>query len=129
MELKPIPVVGQSYKFYDDGQIEWDHRFEATVTRVIDREEAHSVILTEPIAATLIDTWEYMFLNQNSYMPIYDENTEAFVECEIPGYSSRRVWFVRGTDGGWVALPINSYWEIGDLDVDGEMSAALEGYE
>ena len=40
MSKAPIPIIGKSYEFYDDGKITPDRRSTATVLEVLSPEEA-----------------------------------------------------------------------------------------
>lgn len=41
--MKPIPKVGKTYKFYDDGKIRESRQYDATVLRIIARDEARQI--------------------------------------------------------------------------------------
>ena len=44
MSKAPIPIIGKSYEFYDDGKITTDRRSTATVLEVLSSEKAKSVM-------------------------------------------------------------------------------------
>ena len=52
---------------------------------------------------------------------LYSEETDFFVECEIPGYDENTIWFVRTVQGGWFSIDVQSSWQHGSLDVDGSI--------
>ena len=52
---------------------------------------------------------------------LYAEETDFFVECEIPGYDENTIWFVRTVQGGWFSIDVQSSWQSGYLDVDGSI--------
>ena len=52
---------------------------------------------------------------------LYAEETDFFVECEIPGYDENTIWFVRTVQGGWFSMDVQSSWQSGSLDVDGSI--------
>lgn len=137
-----IPEIGKEYYFFDDGKLSPSRCFKAKVIRVIPYEEEilvdwydYNVEMTYPrllkeIHKEIVDdhrqSEKFTVLNGSPTTPrspwLYSEETDFFVECEIPGYDDNTIWFSRTIDGGWFSMDIQNSWQSGRLDVTGEIS-------
>ena len=61
---------------------------------------------------------------------IFADQTDYFIACSIPEFDDHIIWFVRKKDDGWFSMSIQSDWQGGYLDVDGECYQRMvdEGY-
>ncbi len=136
------PEIGKTYKFYDDGKVSYSRQYDATVLRIISKEEAKSImfplywdywrrsktthindagILNEK--KSLYDVWKEEVAEDDS---TYNTFTDCFVECSIPEYDDDTIWFVRATNNGWFSLDIQSDWQSGRLDIDNHITEDLD---
>ena len=125
--MKDLPKVGEYYHFFDDGKTSQGRHYICRCERIITPEEAKSVMIEVPNkyvndakdSISLYDHWH------NNEMPEYDwlyaKNTDYFIECSCPKYDDYNLWFVRTKDGGWFSMNIQSWWQSGSLDVNGEI--------
>lgn len=138
--MKPIPEIGKEYYFFDDGKISVSRCYKAKVLRIIPYDECEEVFdvydydCDQKIPKTLkeihkeeinnhLQSSNFTVLNGSDTTPgkpwLYAEETDYFVECEIPGYDEHNIWFARTVNGGWFSMDIESSWQSGELDVDG----------
>lgn len=137
--MEAVPEVGKTYDFYDDGKLS-RHNYAkvlravpATEEIIVDRFDYE---LGQLISSTLqtihkeaVDdhrqSERFTVLNAPDHSPgapwLYAEETDFFVECEIPEYDENPIWFARTVDGGWFSMNIQSSWQSGRLDVDGKL--------
>ena len=143
MSKAPIPIIGKSYEFYDDGKITPGRRFTATVLEIISQEDAKSVMFPiyaykesdyipttivakeeEPIGETSLYTvWEF---NKEIHDWVYAQETDCFIKCSIPEYDEYPIWFARTKEGNWFSLDIQSCWQGGLLDIDNHFTEKLK---
>ena len=137
-----VPVIGKYYYFFDDGKTNPSRCYKAKVVRIIpygecDLEyEIYDYYCKCKIPKTLKDIHKeevddhrqsenFTVLNSGDTTPgkpwLYSEETDFFVECEIPGYDENTIWFVRTVQGGWFSIDVQSSWQHGSLDVDGSI--------
>lgn len=137
-----IPEIGKVYKFYDDGKVRVSRQYDATILNIITKEDAKKVMFStycneytswepttnvyhdeEPVGEmSLYDKW----IEESSYKDwIFAEDTDYFIECDIPDYDENRIWFTRTKEGGWFSLDIQSGWQGGILDVTNELTEKL----
>lgn len=126
-ELKPIPEIGKYYHFWDDGKISPGRHYICRCERIITSEEAKSIMIKVPneYIDDIMDTislYEHWYDNE---MPnhdwLYSKDTDYFIECSCPEYDEHNLWFVRTKNGGWFSMDIQSGWQSGRLDIDGEI--------
>jgi hypothetical protein len=124
---QPIPEVGKQYHFFDDGKITPSRHSIATVLRVIPLCEAKDVFVSardwnydDPIyiIKPLVEIWQEDVIEHDWVM---SKVTDYLIECSIPEYDDNNIWFARTTEGGWFSMDIQSGWQGGVLDVDGEL--------
>ena len=135
-----VPQVGEKLHFFDDGKVGDGRHYMAVVTHVLTPEQAkcvfidaisfcecHSIDFEENKSLTLLDIHE---AEVKWYDWIFEEQTDYFIACSIPEFDNHIIWFVRKKDGGWFSMDIQSDWQGGYLDVDGECYQRMvdEGY-
>lgn len=150
-ELKPIPKIGSSYHFFDDGKIKESRHYIATVLDIITPEQTKNIMFSRAddevsFEISLYEIWrnEIDDHRQGTNFKViaagtstevgapwlYAEETDYFVKCSIPKYDKNDVWFVRTIDGGWFSIDTNSWWMSGRLDVDGKLfNGMMKDYE
>ena len=132
-----VPVIGKYYYFFDEGKTSPSRCYKAKVVRVIPYDECdleyeiYDYYCDCKISKTLKDIHKeevdenFTVLNGGDTTPgkpwLYAEETDFFVECEIPGYDENTIWFVRTVQGGWFSIDVQSSWQHGSLDVDGSI--------
>lgn len=138
--MKAIPEVGKEYYFFDDGKTSPSRCYKAKVIRVIPYDEEvlvdtfnYDINETIPTPIQVVHQWEVDDHRQSESIIVcnsrgakstpgapwlYAEETDFFVECEIPGYDKNTIWFARTIDGGWFSMDIQSSWQSGTLDID-----------
>ena len=126
-DLKPLPIVGKHYHFWDDGKTSTSRHYICRCERIITPEEAKSVMIEVPneYVDDVMDTISLYDHWHDNEMPecdwLYAEETDYFIECSCPKYDKNNLWFVRTKDGGWFSMDIQSWWQSGRLDVDDEI--------
>ena len=130
-KVRRVPDVGEILHFFDDGKMSRSRHYIATVTRVVKYNDADNIIVKKRywdpdpksnenwLADTnLIDVWKY---EKEEIYWLFDNDTDYFIECSVPEYDENLLWFVRTKDGGWFSMDIQSGWQGGRLDTDGEL--------
>ena len=150
-KLKPIPKIGSSYHFFDDGKIKESRHYIATVLDVITPEQTKNIMFSRAddevsFEISLYEIWRneiddhrqstnFKVIASGVSMEVgapwlYAEETDYFIKCSIPEYDENDVWFVRTVNGGWFSLDTNSWWMSGELDVDGRLfNNMMKDYE
>lgn len=150
-KLKPIPKIGSSYHFFDDGKIKESRHYIATVLDVITPEQAKNIMFSRvddemSFEISLYEIWRneidghrqstnFKVIAAGASMEVgapwlYAEETDYFIKCSIPEYDENDVWFVRTVNGGWFSLDTNSWWMSGELDIDGQLfNNMMKDYE
>lgn len=150
-KLKPIPKIGSSYHFFDDGKIKESRHYIATVLDVITPEQTKNIMFSRAddeisFEISLYEIWRneiddhrqdtnFKVIAAGASMEVgapwlYAEETDYFIKCSIPEYDENNVWFVRTVNGGWFSLDTNSWWMSGELDVDGRLfNNMMKDYE
>lgn len=131
-----IPTVGKCYNFYDGGKISDTRQYLAKCIEIIDVKEAEGALIRTNYPydisrddydyeydETLYNVWRG---NIEYYEHTFSNETDYFIRCEIPEYDDNDIWFVRGKDGRWWSLDIQSDWQCGLLDVDNEYKLNYE---
>ena len=138
-----IPQVGEKLHFFDDGKVSDSRHYLAVVTHVLTPEQAKRVYVD---ARTVCENhpeleWKRVSLNLLDIHSeeikncdwIFAPETDYFIGCSIPEYDDHIIWFVRskGQNQGWFSMDIQTSWQGGRLDVDGEIYQRMvdEGYE
>lgn len=150
-KLKPVPKIGSSYHFFDDGKIKESRHYIATVLDVITPEQTKNIMFSRAddeisFEISLYEIWRneiddhrqdtnFKVIAAGVSMEVgapwlYAEETDYFIKCSIPEYDENDVWFVRTVNGGWFSLDTNSWWMSGELDVDGRLfNNMMKDYE
>lgn len=118
---KPIPEVGKTYHFFDDGKISPSRHYMVKILRVIPKEGAKNIVIKiddhEP-TGTLYDIWDETTVQIDW---VFAKDTDYFVEGECREYDDHNLWFARTVDGGWYSMDVQSWWMGGELDIDGSI--------
>lgn len=150
-ELKPIPKIGNSYHFFDDGKITESRHYIATVLDIITPEQTKNIMfsrINDGVSSeiSLYEIWRneiddhrqgtnFKIISDSCSMEVgapwlYAEETDYFIKCSIPEYDKNDVWFVRTIDGGWFSIDTKSWWMSGRLDIDGKLfNNMIKSYE
>ena len=128
--LKPVPKIGESYHFFDDGKITPMRHAIATITEIITLEEAKEIIISTPRDYD-VKTGQNVFINMSLHDIwveekrhidwIYAEDTDYIVKADIPEYDKDPIYFARTKNGGWFSMDVTSWWQSGRLDIDGKL--------
>lgn len=147
-----VPVVGETYSFFDDGKIKFSRLYKAKVLKLITAEEAKKITFDNWIRArwddksiksfSLYEIWQnevkehlqeagFIIVGTGASTQVgepylYAKETDYFVECLIPDYDDDSIWFARTVDGGWFSMDITGAWQSGRLDVTGKLTKELE---
>ena len=136
-----VPQVGEKLHFFDDGKVSDSRHYMAVVTHVLTPEQAKRVFVVD--AARFSECHPIDFEENKSLSlldvhaeevkccdRIFADQTDYFIACSIPEFDNHIIWFVRKKDGGWFSMDIQSDWQGGYLDVDGECYQRMvdEGY-
>jgi hypothetical protein len=108
---KPIPIIGKTYHYFDDGKIKVSRRGEVVITEVI------------PFKDIDQDTLNYWQEEVEECDWLYAPKTDFFVKSELTlsDGSIRTVIFVRTIDDDWFSLGLRA----GRLDIDGSLNDTL----
>jgi hypothetical protein len=142
-----IPIINQTYHFFDDGKITNARHHIAVVINVIKPENTKNINIIRTHhnnqKITLYDIWKeeinnhrqthnFSVANNTNTTPgqpwLYAENTDAFIQCKIPTYDQDDVYFVRMTNGEWFSLDTTHAWMTGKLDVSGKLYQQLQQF-
>jgi hypothetical protein len=109
---KPIPIIGQTYYYFDDGKIKLSRRGEVVITEVIPFEKIDE------------DTLNYWKEEVEACVWLYAQKTDFFVKAEstFSDGSIRTMIFVRTIDNDWFSLG----WIGSRLDIDGSLNDTLK---
>lgn len=103
----PVPEVGKTYHFWDDGKSGHSRHHMATVLEVIPFDQMKN--------KKLLSAWKEQ---SNECYWCYAPTTDYFIKCSIPTYDDDPVYFVRRNWGGWFSIDFPHWWMGGELDVD-----------
>lgn len=114
-----IPEIGKEYHFFDDGKTSVSRHYICRCERIITPEEAKKITFDlDDGEITLYDIWKDESLKCGF---LFAKDTDFFVEVSCPIYDDNNLWAVRTKDGGWFTLDMQSSWQGGRLDVNGEI--------
>ncbi len=124
--MKPLPKIGFTYHFFDDGKHSEERHYICKCERILTKEEAKSEIIkrydhkkNKLIDDNLISIWE---INKKDADFLFANDTDFFIECSCPNYDKENnLWFVRTKEGTWFSMNIQNSWQSGYLDVDAEI--------
>lgn len=137
-----VPQVGEKLHFFDDGKVSDCRHYMAVVTHVLTPEQAKLVFVDtrtvcENHCLELDDNKRLSLLDIHAVEVkccdwLYADQTDYFIACSIPEFDDHIIWFVRTKDShqSWFSMDIQSSWQAGYLDVDGERYQRMvdEGY-
>ena len=110
-----LPVIGQTYNYFDDGKISPSRRMEVVITEIIPFEQ---------IGEETLNLWKE---EVEECHWLYAKETDYFIEgnLKVCHGDTENVTFVRtiNNNDGWFSL---GFWG-GRLDVDGSLNAMLKG--
>jgi hypothetical protein len=128
------PEIGKEYHFWDDGKVSPSRHYICKVIDIISLEQAKDIMLEftqfdcwhgyfdppfeEVIKMSLYDIWMYQ---KESCDWLFADETPYFVKISIPTYDDNDLYCVQMKNGGWFSLDIQSGWQGGVLDIDGEI--------
>lgn len=132
-EKKEIPEVGHYYHFWDDGKTSSSRHYICRVEGLLTNDEAKHLSVTVPEwdfeerkevqhTMTLYEQWEY---EKNKCNWLYADETDYFVRISCPVYDENDLYAVRTKNGGWFTFDIQTSWQSGRLDVDGDIYKEL----
>lgn len=125
-----IPKIGKKYHFFDDGKVSPSRHFVAEVTKLLSPKEAKKIMFDDE---SLYRIWKEAIKKHSSTNNftvgstkagepwLYAIDTDYFVELSIPEYDDNLLYAVRTIHGDWFTLCIQSFWQGGILDVDGNI--------
>lgn len=128
LELEGI-TVGKLYHFFDDGKLRESRHFEAKVLEIIPFDDIKDVLFTtydlycnDFIPKRFEEIWQDNVICSDH---LYANETDYVIKTRIEKYDDNDIYFVRTKDGGWFSIDIESSWQSGRLDVDGEKYANM----
>lgn len=108
-----LPKKGKIYNFFDDGKIRRSRLYKAYVKKIIPFNKANIYLKIAFITNAIDYDW------------IYTGDTPYFIGCYIPNYDKHLIWFAKTKWGGWFSMDIQSSWQGGSLDVEGDLTKWL----
>lgn len=127
------PEIEKEYHFWDDGKVSPSRHYICKVVDIISLEQAKDIMLEftqfdymcdyfsppfeEVIKMSLYDIWMYQ---KESCDWVFADETPYFVKISIPTYDDNDLYCACMKGGGWFSLDIQSGWQGGVLDIDGE---------
>ena len=140
-KLKSVPLVGKFYHFWDDGKCGAGRHYICRIERIIPFTKAKDIILNTPRGEEILDkTGKFESFDIDMSLEdiwkdevkecdwVFDEETDYFVEASCPVYDDHNLWFARTKDGGWFSMNIQSWWQGGRLDINGEIYEEMIKY-
>ena len=115
--MRAVPEIGKEYHFFDDGKTGPSRHYICRVERLIPKGEAKNIVFPE-LNESLYNIW--LREVKDCYW-LYAEDTDFFIEASCPTYDDNTLWFARTKDGGWFSMNIQSDWQSGELDSEGEL--------
>lgn len=122
--MKPIPIIGEYYHFWDDGKTSLSRHYICRCERIIPFHEFTEYRLMRRygkhglVEDTLMGLWKD---SVSEFDWIFAQQTDCAVVCSCPKYDKDELYFFRTKSGGWFSADRTSSWQAGELDVDGEI--------
>lgn len=113
-DIKRIPKIGEVVPFFDDGKVCSSRLYKAIIKDVALYVYAPDYVKQAFKTNSEVCSW------------IWNGTTDYFIGCVIKEYDENDIWFARTKEGGWFSLDIQSDWQGGVLDVDGELKKVLD---
>ena len=124
-----IPSVGEYLHFWDDGKTSPSRHYICKIERIIPIEESKEIYLPymDEGEFSLYGIWQY---EKDNCDWLYAKDTDVIIEASCPKYDENNLYFVRTKEGGFFSMDIQSSWQGGRLDVDGDIyeSVITDGY-
>ena len=135
------PEIGKEYHFWDDGKVSPSRHYICKVVDIISLEQAKDIMLEftqyYPITNYFYEHFNGVIDEENGIFPkmsLYDiwmcqkenydwflaDETPYFIKISIPTYDDNDLYCAYMKNGGWFSLDIQSGWQGGVLDIDGE---------
>lgn len=118
--------VGEFYHFFDDGKTSPSRHYICKCEGIITVEESKELLFESyywseengvSVALTLYDIWTK---NKELCPWLYDDDTPYFIVCSCPKYDDNLLYFVKTKSDGWFSMDVNSWWQSGELDIEGK---------
>lgn len=121
-----LPEIGKKYHFFDDGKCGPSRHYIATVDEIIDSDTAKNRYLKYGYTDTIKPLYDIWKINVERSSFLYSNETDVFIRCSIPKYDKNPIWFVRTKNGGFFSIDVQSWWQSGRLDVDGQIYSSIK---
>lgn len=120
--------VGEFYHFFDDGKTSPSRHYICKCEKIISNEESEKIVISthffneDPNDTTMNDITlkEAWLKNKEVCDWIFADETPFFIACSCPKYDDNLLYFAKTKSNGWFSMDINSWWQSGDLDVEGK---------
>lgn len=119
-----IPEKERIYYFFDSGRFTPSQCYEAKVTDIIPYSQEYYIVnaFNSRYDCEMPMTLQDILKEKHEDNPeLYAETTDFFVGCSIPEYDTNIIWFTRTPYGEWFSMNIQSCWQSGQLDIDGNL--------
>lgn len=126
--MKDIPVVGQYYHFWDDGKCSSSRHYICKCEKIIKLSKANNIMLDSVFFDSKVSLIKIWVNEKNTCDFLFAKETDVIVECSCPKYDENNLYFARTKDGGWFSMNIQSSWQGGRLDIDGEIYEEMKNY-
>lgn len=105
----PIPQIGKTYHFYDDGKTSESRHYFAKVERIV------PIKYVRRRMKDLTWAWRSEAIHASH---LFATISDYAIAATIKGYEDHCiVWFFRTKDGGWFSIDYPHFWMSGRLDV------------
>jgi hypothetical protein len=126
---QPVPEVGKIYKFYDDGKIRISRQYDATVLRILNKEEAKNSMF--PLYCNENTDWEETTIIQDNEsiagtISLYDKWQEAIKNHTQDEGNCTMV--IQDKDGNFRELEVGEPWLFAK-DTDYFIECSIFGYD
>jgi hypothetical protein len=123
-----IPEIGKYDHFFDDGKTGPSRHYICKVERILTPEETKYITVVIPQEdedeiTTLYDRYHEQI---KEYHWLYAKETDYIIEISCPVYDDNLLYAIRTKDGGWFTIHIQSFWQGGRVDVDGEVFSYIK---
>ena len=107
-----LPIIGQTYNYFDDGKISYGRRMKVVITEIIPFNKIDSEIL---------ELWDEDVIE---YDWLYAKETDYFVKADLKVSEDKteKITFVRTINNDWFSLG----WWGGRLDIDDSLNKLLD---
>ena len=106
----PLPTIGQTYNYFDDGKIKQSRLYTVKITKIVPFEE---------IDKDTLDSWKE---DVQEFDFLYNKENDYFVFGKFT--NNREVVFVRDINNEWFSIG----WEAGLLDVEWKYTEIMNNY-